>query len=741
MQNSRIKILICSTALTAAMLLAGCGSWQTGTADPAQANSVSGSTAEGSSAQENNGRDSEASESKPKESKAPESSPADYEAFAVKTELKELTLADPEKGIGVYGRYTELTAEGEVPEVLSKTLAEVNARAKESVETKARLFLDENNYPVKAAGAAVTDRYRYRNISYIVNVTRADGAFISFLETEMEDGIGDTEGERIDAAQNCCFHSSVYDTQSGRLLAPEDFLQDPDSLPDLLEDALANKYETDGLYPDAESETPAWTADYLGLRFYFDGGMIPEEKRQANSINSQKAVHVSIPYTALDGPLSETAAAAPESFIAQLEKNTEYALPHDNRVIRIEKAEDSGGREAYRIVIKEDKDEKAWWLEYADDDSDFYVFRAQDGYYFYRLEDAQDRAYVYNFARPDGGFDRFENQNAQCFDSFLHELRLAVPFNPECCHMREKPRSFMKGAPGLSTSFSPNGHYAFRPEPGRGRTWLHFALIDDRLALDSRNVGCRLLHEVHAAALDEDGKQGEQIVIPAGEVLKFLRVEGEGEMYYYMSTQYSSYLSEEGYGYDCELRDGRQVRLFSPVESSFYTDGMYLERIGEAVTLGASQYEAGLGEVPDHYVEIGGKEYKLIRDLSLRTEAGEEIDFQGDIWWKVENYIGTFSSEEEDAELVISENGEVRFEYQESVFTGKLPEKRYYRSNVAIRMEAERESRTFQIIVEDPLPDHDPTFNTILFYSEGEPATNEPSHVPPVEVELVREAG
>ena len=68
--------------------------------------------------------------------------------------------------------------------------------------------------------------------------------------------------------------------------------------------------------------------------------MIPEEKKNRQGMDSRKAVHVSIPYTALDGPMSEAAAAAPESFIAQLEKNTDYRLPHDSRSIRIEKALD-----------------------------------------------------------------------------------------------------------------------------------------------------------------------------------------------------------------------------------------------------------------------------------------------------------------------------------------------------------------------------------------------------------------
>jgi hypothetical protein len=54
-------------------------------------------------------------------------------------------------------------------------------------------------------------------------------------------------------------------------------------------------------------------------------------------------------------------------------------------------------------------------------------------------------------------------------------------------------------------------------------------------------------------------------------------------------------------------------------------------------------------------------------------------------------------------------------------------------------MEAEYERRTFYIIVRDNLPPHDPSFTKIRFYSEGMPATNEPSHVPPITVDLVRE--
>ena len=661
-------------------------------------------------------------------------------AYAVKITLAELTEVDPEKGIGVYGRYTQLTAEGEVPEAFAQALAEANARAKEIVETKARDFLAENSYPIEAPGSAVTEQYRYRNISYIVNVTRADDALFCILETEMESGIGDVPGESIDGTQSCVFHSSVYDTQSGKILTLGDFLQDPGSIQERLAGALENKYGFEGLYTPAGEDDPVWTADYLGLRFYFDGEDIPAEIRREHGMDADKAIHVSIPYTALDGPLAETAAGTPESFIAQIEKNTDYALPHDERVIRVEKAEDPDGNEAYSVVIKDGGNEEAWQLEYADDDSDYYVFRAQGSYYFYRLEDDMDWAYVYNFASPDGGFGRFENQNAQCFDSYMHELCLAVPYDPECVHMRERSRRFMDMSSGLNTALAPNGHYSFLPDNGRGRTWLHFALTDDALALDTRDVGCRMLHKISAAALNEQGKESGETVVPEGEVLRFLRTDGESELYYFMLPQYRTYSSGgRDYFYDCELSDGSEVRIAVRGESNFFVDGMYLSRIAEPVTLGAAQYEAGSGGPQDHYVEIAGKEYKLIQDLSLPSETGEEIDFGSDTWWIVENYVGTFSSEEEDAKLVISESGEVDFDYQGRSYTGKLSEKRYYQTFVEASLESEGVSRLFSIILMDELPIHDPSFNRIDFYSEGLPATNEPSDVPPIEVDLVRE--
>ena len=63
---------------------------------------------------------------------SPQGNASAGENYAVRTVLRELTSVVPEQGIGVYGRYTELAADGEIPEVLAGILAEANARAKEN---------------------------------------------------------------------------------------------------------------------------------------------------------------------------------------------------------------------------------------------------------------------------------------------------------------------------------------------------------------------------------------------------------------------------------------------------------------------------------------------------------------------------------------------------------------------------------------------------------------------------------
>ena len=88
------------------------------------------------------------------------------------------------------------------------------------------------------------------------------------------------------------------------------------------------------------------------------------------------------------------------------------------------------------------------------------------------------------------------------------------------------------------------------------------------------------------------------------------------------------------------------------------------------------------------------------------------------------------------AKLVIQENGDVEFNCFGNIFKGTLPEKRYYKENVYISMESKTESRSFRIILREGTIHSVPT--KIEFYSEGLPATNEPSKVPPLSVYMTR---
>ena len=132
-------MLICIPVLLAAIVLIGCASRKpvTGDAGPGPlgdpGETVSGPETQNASSKSTGGKNTGGKNTGGKNtvgklfgSKAEGSAP-----YAVKSELRELFSVDPRKGIGVYGRYTELTAQGEVPEALSRVLAEANARAKE----------------------------------------------------------------------------------------------------------------------------------------------------------------------------------------------------------------------------------------------------------------------------------------------------------------------------------------------------------------------------------------------------------------------------------------------------------------------------------------------------------------------------------------------------------------------------------------------------------------------------------
>ncbi|MBQ9611065.1 MAG: hypothetical protein IJV14_00545, partial [Lachnospiraceae bacterium] len=94
------------------------------------------------------------------------------------------------------------------------------------------------------------------------------------------------------------------------------------------------------------------------------------------------------------------------------------------------------------------------------------------------------------------------------------------------------------------------------------------------------------------------------------------------------------------------------------------------------------------------------------------------------------------SQAEKTTEFVISDDGEAVLKCLGQTFRGTLPAKRYYKQDVELTMESETERRTFRIILREGEDHSVPT--KIELYSEGLPATNEPSHTPPLSVYLTR---
>ena len=661
------------------------------------------------------------------------------EPYIVRTTLREYTAVNPDTRVGVYGRYTELTVEGNAPETFRNAVTASNQRAEESVRTRADQIIAE-----KKPDSSKTEGYQFVTCGYIANVTRADHTAFSILETEFEK---ETPWNMTGITYR--FRGLTYDTESGEEIRLADMAGDEASVSGMLEDSLSAKYGIEGLAAAGAGDY-AWTADVLGIRFYFNSDAVSEKKRREKGDYSDRAVTVSYTYDALSGEKAEALSEAPESYIAMIDRGAVYDLPHGDMSVMLGEKD---GSHTIRIM-KDNKEEEELEIEYGDDISDYYIIRAEGKFYLFRGRIGYQEGFFYDFSRPDGGFGRFAYNPSQYFDSFLREIQLAVPYNPYCVHMAEVRRSFGEKSYDKS-SFIPHGHYSFPSDPSS--RYKRFFLRDRNLQIDSYNTACRLLEDLEVTETDTEGNALGKITVPAGKSLIFEGVIGEAARYDDPPKRNNT----RTFLYECRLADGRHICFESPYDSTIYTEKGYMNRFTEPVSLWEAQSENESPVEPEKAftVRIGEKDYPLIPDYSLHGHSGEEIDFGDDIWWQVEGYPGKYVSTDEDmkdmqdsyytqealshpderAELVIGENGEAVFDCFGEIYRGSLPEKRFYKTDVEIFMESKTQRRTFRIILREGKDHAKPS--RIEFFSEGLPATNEPSKVPPLTVYLTRTEG
>lgn len=85
---------------------------------------------------------------------------------------------------------------------------------------------------------------------------------------------------------------------------------------------------------------------------------------------------------------------------------------------------------------------------------------------------------------------------------------------------------------------------------------------------------------------------------------------------------------------------------------------------------------------------------------------------------------------------MIRKDGKVRFDYCGMLYEGQMQDKRYYGNSVVVDLMSRSECRTFDIILRNGQSHDVPP--RIQFYSQGLPATNEPSKQYPITVYLTK---
>lgn len=598
--------------------------------------------------------------------------------------------------------------------------------------------------------------YRFETYTYIVTITRADRAVFSILETEYEAGLRDSFTGEQEVSYH--FRGSSFDMASGRELSLSELVPDEKALQERLPEALKVQYGTDGL-AGTEPSDYSWTADALGIRFYFNSDAVSGEKRREIwGYDDDRVITVAFPYdTLLDGSMSQKLSEAPKAYIARIDRETVYDLPYGDFSIMLTKDE---SRTIIR-VMPDHGSESSLEIEYADDQSDFYIIRSHGGFYLFREEVGDQDGFFYDFSSPDGGYGRFAYNPSQYFDSFMREIKLALPYDPYCAHMCEERRSFGYGSNDKST-FIPHGHYSFPDDADGG--YKHFELIDDALQIDTLNTACRLLEDLSAVELDPQGRELDEITVKAGSAMVFESATGEATQYLPHPERLSPDIR---YAYDCRLADGRRIRIYPRgAGNKIKVNGAYLCRFTEPVSLAEAQIDITPPEREAFTVRIGGRDYPLVPDYSKPDHYGEEIDFGGYIWWQVEGYVGRYKISAEDlldmqdervvgnrqfgensVLLKIRKDGKIRFDYFGEVYEGVMPDRRYYGEEVTFSLESPSEQRDFRIIPrvgysEDEYSETDGSPHDvpskIELYSEGLPATNEPSAQPVLIVYLTR---
>ena len=139
-----------------------------------------------------------------------------------------------------------------------------------------------------------TTEYSFITYAYILSLTRADSFAFSILETEYEKGLYD---EWSGSSFVCNFKASTYETQSGNKISLSQLVKDEETLFEMLKKSLSEKYGSEDLVSVTDC---AWSADALGIRFFFNTDEETREKRKKlNQYTNEAGIDFKLLHTEL----------------------------------------------------------------------------------------------------------------------------------------------------------------------------------------------------------------------------------------------------------------------------------------------------------------------------------------------------------------------------------------------------------------------------------------------------------
>lgn len=670
---------------------------------------------------------------------------SNVEQLQVSTTRHEYAEIGEETGNGGYGEYTEIALATDGYDGLKAALAALNDKAaKQTTEDvsnhandpDAQATTDSHALDVLLGGVdrtvEATDFINYVSQSVI---TRADSGLTCVLETRVSELDG--------SGKQLYFATHAYDSATGEELALEDLVTDTSQLPALIDEALHEKYCFDNTFKEDENiaqivsgklENPeangdlAWTADYLGMKFYFDSGDLSYAK-------TYHGMYVSIPYEAHPDLFAPVCQTVPDDFIAQLEYGKTYALPGDaqGRMVRVTRTHDDDARPQGLLGTSPNKSNAtAGWTfatQVGTGEGDsfapageaasmpwFYDMRNQD--YMPCLVRSGGNWYVYGFGdrnsdnfkttvfalEGDDGAPQLVTELSEGFESSCVYTRWALPCNPASVVMVDRDciasydritferQAAIDGETGLPT-----------PE-------------DASFRAHTVNQAYKMRTDVNGVLLDDAGNEGDAVAVP------------EGAVCYLESGKAHDH-------YDMRLEDGRLVRLAYDAKTR-KVDGHYTNDV-LAMVPAASAASANVEAGPlKRRVWHHGQYVTLVPETGNLVGVGATIEYGDTPWWVAEEYVGTWNMTEDDRALVadwyadgetpaegsleIREDGTFTFVFDGRAFEGQLDATRGWAVFAGGSM-TPTDGGNSQEVSFDYTNDDDNTWSHLQFHAAGLP--------------------